>query len=54
MTKKKIEYGTLVRNVVINKSGVVIDVWRKTATVKYPDGTASIEEVKNLEVHNVD
>lgn len=51
MSKKPpITFGTLVRNVVRNKAGVVVDCYGRDAIVKYADGTRAVVSKKDLEV----
>jgi hypothetical protein len=47
----KIVFGTLVRNTIINRSGVVYEVCGKHAIVKYASGEKSLVLKKNLEVN---
>lgn len=52
MSKKPspITFGTLVRNIIRNKAGYVMEVGRGYAIVKYADGTSAPVKKEHLEV----
>lgn len=54
MSNKTITFGTVVRNTVRNKVGVVVEVGWGYAIVEYADGTSSVVNKKNLEVMPTD
>jgi len=49
--KEKIQFGTMVRVVKLNKSGVVVNQLGRHWLVTFPDGTSTLHSKSELEVN---